>query len=431
MSDPTYDLSNGTTVTNTNLAQNAYLIGEAIYARTLNTSAWDAMIPKSALPTGVGEALTSLMYDVSLPTMTANGSDVGATWTQVASSLLGSNNHNTLTDEQVNAGAGVGVIGTATGMSYVKFNKILRDYYLKTAKIQSPWFSVQDFRTAANIKKQWAAMLKALTNVTKWTWERRHQEEYERVCGRLIACKTSSTLLSSTVHDKSDNAVSFTGYNLTDLDLDSTGDALIPNAYISNKITDMAYDFLQLMSPADEAYGSVDGAPIWCLVLSGDASYALKKESGIADDVRQSTMVDQLIKPLGVSTSFRGFYHMTRPDMPRFTVSNGELTRVEPRTSTGAFNASYLTAPYEAAYVVHKSVMEAQVPDTTAGPAGAVISPQNYRGDWQWICNKDNSVNILGDKGYFLGQLACATKPVDVDNGFVILFQRTVTTPAA
>ena len=86
--NPTYTLTDGTTAVNTNLAQNAYLIGDAIYAKTLNTSQWDAMIQKTPLPTGVGEALTSMIYDVSLPTTTVNGTTVGLNWTKNSANAL-------------------------------------------------------------------------------------------------------------------------------------------------------------------------------------------------------------------------------------------------------------------------------------------------------------------------------------------------------
>lgn len=451
--DPTYTLTDGTTVTNNNLAQNAYLIGEAIKAKSLNTDKWDAMIPKSVLPTGVGENLTSLVYDASLPTTSANGSTVGANWTRVADSFLSANALNSATDEQVIAGAGVGTIGTATPYSYVKFTKVLKDYQLNETLLKTPWFHLNDFRTAANVAKQWAAITNAMTKVVKWTWSRWAQESYEKICGNLVCCKTSSTPIRDTVDIKTtyvdpvtgSAATSGTANNpfyrlpLTALDFNTSGSGdtdILPNAYISNKILDRLWNRLQILTPPEEAYGMDNGAPVFCLVLSTDASYALKTESGNRDDVRKSSMVDQLIKPLGIDSSFRGFYHMVQPDMPRFNESGGDgtsgiLTRVEPLTSTGAYNTDYDTATYEAAYVVHKSVMEAQVPGPVNAPAGVSFNPQNYKGEWNWCNIRDAIINPLGDKGFFLGQLACANKPVQHEYGYVILFKRTVTTPAA
>lgn len=445
--NPTYSLSAGDDI-NSNLMQNAYLIGDAIYAKTLNTSKWDAMIPKTTLPTGVGEALTSMVFDVSLPTTAANGSTVGLNWTKNSATALSANALNSSTDEQVLAGAAVDYVSNTDGMSYAKFTKVLRDYSLDITHIRAPWMDVAEFRTAANITKQISALMKALTGVVKWGWERRFQESYEKLAGNLVPCLTASTPILDTVDIftgvtdpvTGSAATSGTANNpfyrlaLTDLDFNTSGASnadVLPTAYVSNKILDRIYTRLQILTPPEEAYGMDNGAPVFCLVCSTDASLAIKTETGIRDDVRKSSMVNSLIKPLGISESFRGFYHMTQPDMPRFTETNGQLVRVEPLTSTGAFNSAYDSATYEAAYVVHKEVMEAQIPQPTVTAPGVSFDPVNYRGDWKWLNIKDNAVNLLGDKGFFFGTLACANKPKNIEYAYVILFKRTSTTPAA
>ena len=451
--NPTYTLTDGTVAINTNIAQNAYLIGDAIYTKTLNTSYWDAMIHKTNLPTGVGEALTSLIYDVSLPTTTVNGATVGLNWTKNSATALSANALNSATDEQVIAGAGVDTIGTETaaGLSFVKFTKVLRDYSLDITHIRAPWMDVNDFRTAANVVKQIAALMKALTGTVKWGWERRFQDSYEEMCSNLVPCLTTDTPILTTVDIKTGIIDPVTGsaategtannpfyrLALTDLDLNTSGASnadVLPTAYVSNKIMDRIWNRLRILTPPDEAYGMDNGAPIFCAVLSTDASFALKTESGFRDDVRKSTMVSSLIKPLGIQESFRGFYHMTSPDMPRFTQTNGQPVRVEPLTSTGAYNSAYDTADYEALYIVHKEVMEAQIPQPTVTAPGVSFDPVSYRGDWKWVNNKDNNANLLGDKGFFFGTLACANKPKNVEYGYVVLYKRYgtgSTTPAA
>ena len=59
------------------------------------------------------------------------------------------------------------------------------------------------------------------------------------------------------------------------------------------------------------------------------------------------------------------------------------------------------------------------------------FDPVSYMGDWDWVNNKDNTVNILGDKGFYIGSLASAIKPKNYEYGYVILFKRDSTTPAA
>lgn len=446
----TTTLTDGTTSVNTALAQNAYLISGEIYTTNLNTDFWDAMLPKSTLPTGVGEALVSLIYNASLPTTTAGGSTVGLNWTPVKGSALAANSLNTVTPDQVVAGAGVDTKGTlnTSGLSFVTFNKTLQDYGLDITHIRAPWMDANDFRTAAQVVQQVAALTQILAETVKWGWDRRHQESYEKGCGCFVPCLTASTPILTTVDIKTGKIDPVTGsaategtannpfyrLALTDMDLNTSGASnadVIPTAYISNKIMDKIWNRLWLTSSAADAYGKDNAKPVWCAVMSSDASYALKTESGIRDDVRKSTMVDSLIKPLGIEESFRGFYHMVLPDMPRFTESSGALTRIEPLDALGDANPLYDTATYEALYIVHKKVMEVQVPGPTVTSPGISLDPVSYRGEWKWVNNKDNVANLLGDKGFFFGTMAAANKPIKPVRGFVVLFKRTVTTPAA
>lgn len=433
----TYVLSAGTDNIDTQLAMNAYTIGESIYAKTLNSSQWNALTPKTALPTGMGDRLTSLLYDASLPTTTANGSTVGVNWTAIGADPLGANSLNASTSEQVLAGATQETIGTLDPMSYAKWTKKLLEYGLEITRIQSPWLDVNDFRTAAGVIKQTAAIMKALKGTVQWAWERRYQESFEKVAGNLVPFLTTGTPILSTVDGDGDNTAddTFFGETLTSgLKLTTSGASnadVTPTANISNAILDKIHNRLRIITSIDDAWGIDNGQPVYALYLSTDASLRLKRESGIRDDVRKSSMVDSLIKPLGIQESFRGFYHLTDPAMPRFTISGGVLTRVEPLDASGNYRAAYDTAPYEAAYVIHKEVLESQVPEPNVTAPGVKFDPVSYMGDWNWVNNKDNTVNILGDKGFYLGSLACAIKPKNYEYGYVLLFARNVETPAA
>lgn len=443
--DPSYHLTTDGTVNgtpdgliniSTNLAMNSYVIGDAIYAKTLNTSFWNSLTPKTNLPTGQGDKLVSLVYDPSLPTTTAGGETVGVNWVAVGADPLAAVALNTATTSQVNAGANESVVGAKEGLSFAKWTKKMLDYALYITRIQSPWLDVNDFRTAAGIQKQTAALMKALVGTVRWGWERRHQEEFEKVAGNFVPCLTASTPILTTVDHDTDATADdiFYGLPVAGMDLVTSGAAnanVTPTAYVSNAILDKIHNRLRILTSPDEAWGIDNGQPVYALVISTDASLAIKRESGIRDDVRKSSMVDSLIKPLGINESFRGFYHMTLPDMPRFNIVSDELVRVEPLDASGNYNAAYDTALYEAAYVVHKEVLECQVPTPNVTAPGVTFNPVNYMGDWAWVNNKDNTVNILGDKGFYYGTLASATKPKNYEYGYVILFLRTSTTPAA
>ncbi len=425
------DFSNsGTADIDQVLAQNAFVIGDQIYANTLNTSRWYAVIPKAPLPIGMGDNLTSLIYDKSIPTTsTSDLTAIGVTWSRVGTEITSAQQLNTSVQDQPNHYAANETIGSTAGQSYIRWSKKLRSYFLETARIKSPYVDINDIRSAASLAKQTSAIMEALTDATKWTWERRYQESYERLCANVVPCLTSSTPILDTVDASAGDVAEdpFFGVNLTALDFRYSGASnadVTPTATLSNKILDRIKTRLDLMTSANDAYGMDNGKPVYCLMIGDDASYALKTESGIRDDVRKSSRVDTLLKPLGVDESFRGFYHMCLPDPPRFTMASGVLTRVEPRTALGAYNSAYDSAPYEAAYVVHKGVMEAQVPPPNVAAPGFKFDPVNYAGEFNWLNIQDEIKNPLKTIGFFLGTFACANLPKKVEHGYTIIFKR-------
>lgn len=433
----TYTLTDGTTNISTMLAQNAYVIGESIYNKTLYVSNWNAVTPKTALPTGMGEALTSLIYDAAIPTTSANGNTVGANWVAAGADILGSTSLNTSTDGQVVAGAGGETIGVSDPMSYFKNTKILRSYGLDLTRIKSPWFDVNDLRTAAGLQKQVAAIIKSMSQATKWVLERRYQDQWEKLAANLVPCLAAGTPIRTTVDSSaSDNTTAdndFYGLNLTGVDFRYSGSGntdVTPDAYISNAVMDRIYTRLKITAPVEDAYGMDNGKPVFALVIGDQASLALRQEAGYRDDFRDSSMVDMLLKPLGVNQSFRGFYHLCDPTMPRFTISSGVLTRVEPLNEKGQYNSAYDTADYEAFYVLHKEGLEAQVPPPNVSAPGFNFDPVRYTGEFAFVNNKDNTVNLLGDKGFFLSTIGSAMKPKEVEFVYVGLFKRTSTTLA-
>lgn len=441
MSDYT---NSGTADIDNILAQNAFLIGPLIHRETLNTESWDALIPKGKLPVGAGDSLSSLIYNRSLPTTTAGGSTVGANWARLGTEIVAANAFTPTEGQLIEGAAGetIGSVATAR-IAYVKFLKRMRNYYLSAASIKSPYIDVHTLRTAAAVEQQLGAIQGILKDVTAWTWSRRHESEYERNSGCFVPCLTASTSPILTTVDIRTGAIDpdtgsaatggtannpFFGLNLVDLELNTSGAAnadVVPTGFISNAVLDRIYNRLARTTDHSKAYGKSDmGRPVFALQIGSDASLALMRESGIRDDVRKSSMVDTLLKPLGVDGSFRGFYHMTCDLPPRFTESGGVLTRVEPFDADGEFNAAYDSATFEAAYVVHKDVMECQVPEPTVSGPGVSFDPVNYRGEFQWLNIKNETTNPLGTIGFFYGTLASASKPIKVQNGFTILFRR-------
>jgi hypothetical protein len=55
----------------------------------------------------------------------------------------------------------------------------------------------------------------------------------------------------------------------------------------------------------------------------------------------------------------------------------------------------------------------------------------SYKGDFKWTNILDGLTNPDGTIGYFRGIMASASKPIKTDFGYVILFKRDSSTPAA
>ena len=294
-----------------------------------------------------------------------------------------------------------------------------------------------------------------MTQVTRNTWETRYRDEFDKVAANVAFCLASASVISGTSNVST--GASFEGISTVDIDLtsvDYTNDGasnavdLTPTANISNAILDKVYFQLIRGGAGSNAYGRENGRPVFALVLSSEASYQLQTEAGFRDDVRyNNAKVSDLIAPLGIEKSFRGFYHLIDDLAPRFEqdpdtdgggsedIADGTLNLVEPYTvsakGVATPNASYESASYEAAFVLHPEVCEAQIPNPMTGSNGISFDPVNYRGKFDWKNIANEVTNPDGTIGFFRGVLASATKPIKTEFGYVILFKRDSSTPAA
>jgi hypothetical protein len=423
-----FSQTDANTAIDTVLTQEANRIGQDIHRRTLHVSPWMDLIKQTAFPDGMGYTLGTLIYDRALPTTTANGSTLGTNWIDVgganADSLVTSSTLDQIItgSKDTNIGAGT---NNANGKSFISFARQLKQYSLKRATVESPRINVEDLRFAAYRTEQLRAVMDALTDATKYSWEERYRDEYDRICANYVICEPTGTVITST--GKEGNASA-------DIDFGAAG--ATPSANISNKVLDSIYFRLVRAGAGTNAYGRENARPVFALVCSSEASYALQTEAGFRDDVRyNNAKVSELIAPLGVEKSFRGFYHLIDDLAPRYTDDgDGNLTRVLPYTASSGVvtpNASYETAPIEAAYILHQDVMESQIPEPVSGSNGLTFDPVNYRGKFAWKNIPSIDLNPDGTVGFFRGVLASASKPIKTEFGFVVLFARTSATPAA
>ena len=446
--------SSGLDNINTLLAEEANRIGSDIYKATLHTSPWMDLIKKSAFPDEMGYQLTSLVYDRSIPHTNVNGSSAGVLWQDVAvnqasanafgttSKVLGEQN---IEDAALNFQAGRGSQGAngstpTTNAAYVQFSKKMKQYNLKKASIESPNIGLDDLRFAAQRQSQLSAIMDLMAESTRYTWENRYRDEFDRLSANVVPCLSASTKILSTIDADTDGAADdlFEGKNVGDLDFATSGAGnsdVTPTANISNAVLDKIYYSLIRKGAGNNAYGRENGRPVFALVCSSEASYQLQTEAGFRDDVRyNAAKVSDLIAPLGIEKAFRGFYHLVDDLAPRFSISGSTTTRVDPYTISGGItsvNGSYDDADYEVAYVLHPEVMESQIPNPFTGANGISFDATQYTGDFKWLNIPDRNTNPDGSIGFFRGVLASASKPIKTDFGYAIIFKRTSSTPAA
>jgi len=444
-----------TTAIDTILAEEANRIGSDIHKRVTHTSPWIDLVKKSAFPDGMGYKLTTLVYDRALPTTDADGDDLmggGAGWNDVGSVAAANEFGASMLDQPIADAADSvqGANGPGTSSSgldssgdkrnYVNFSKVIKQYNIKRAILESPRISVDDLRYAAHRQEQLRAVMDSLSESTRWSWENRYRSEFDRLSDNTVACKASSgttftvgnegTLLQdqTTVGTVTDNSAGVAD-DASDL---VTGD-------ISNAVLDKIRNQLIRKGAGHNAYGRENGAPVFALVLSSEASYGLMTESSdIRQDIRyNNSKVSDLIAPLGIEQSFRGFYHLIDDLAPRYAVALGggqsagnTLDIVHPYKVTNGIvtdNPDYDNAPFEAAFVLHPEVYESQIPAPFSGASGVNFDPVQYTGEFKWKNILSESANPDGTIGFFRGVLASASKPIKTEYGYTIIFKRNTT----
>ena len=447
----------GITAIDAALVQEAGRIGADIHKRTLHTSAWMDLIKQSPFPEGMGYTQQTMIYDRALPTTGTDGNSAGVNWHDIAITETSSSlNTSETVGTQLLSGAANQFAGNNGGdaaspatdlaqdqRSYINFSRKLKPYTLRRATVESPKISLEDLRYAVYRQDQLRAIMDLMTEATAYTWENRYRDEYERLAGNLVSAQTAGSVVSSVVDGNGDgtSAQAFEDVSVAgamDLTTSGVGNTDIsPDANISNALLDKVYYQNVRKGAGRDAYGRENGRPVFALVCSSEASYALQTESGFRDDVRyNAAKVSELIAPLGVEKSFRGYYHMVDDLAPRYTIDagTGVLTRVLPYTTASgivADNPAYEVAPIEAAFILHSEVMESQIPNPFSGSNGLSFNACDYKGKFNWLNIAHEDKNPDGTTGFFRGILASASKPIKTEFGYVVLFKRDSATPAA
>jgi hypothetical protein len=387
-------------------------IGPDIHRKVLDTSVWLKLTKQESWPDEMGETISVLTYGRSLPTVSGNsGGDITSTWNNVS--------FNTVVNDPSNC---------VPQASVIEFQHYLRTYNLQQTALESPPLCINDLRYSFKRKEQLSNIFDILTENVAYSWKERYRNEYVRLAeNKGIAAHTGLTFATT-----------------------MPTPTAAPAATLTQAMLDSVYLRLVRDGAGLNPLGRADGRPEFGVILGSEASMNLIRDNdgNVRYDFRYSTRANELLNPLGIDRSYRGFYHMVDDFAPRFNYvldSNAQVAGNQPAwvrvypyikdTSPNSrgwiVNPAYETAEYEDAIVYHRDVFVSMVPKPITAPGGNTkFDPVVYKGDFRWLNIQDRTLNPDKTIGYFRSVMSNGSKPLKPEYGYVIRFKRSGTTSA-
>jgi hypothetical protein len=184
---------------------------------------------------------------------------------------------------------------------------------------------------------------------------------------------------------------------------------------------------------------SSDG-PVFPLYIGLEASQRIAQNNpAFRDDLRYADMGSgtgaELLKRIGANRVIKNFRHVPNLFPPRFTYGGGKYTLVQPFTSTSgtkgtvfSVNPSWVSAPYEAAFVVTPYVFKSHIVRPVNRVGDLSWMPTNYMGEWQWVTGAYkldvDCADPLEKKGQHYAEFIHAPEPIFTNQGMTIIFRR-------
>ena len=379
-------------------------IGADIYRKTLNTSPWTTLVKQEAWPDEMGTTVNVLIYERTLP---ASGGSI--TFSDVAYNGVG-----TQVIGATPSGSAVGPGTCAVAGNDLGFAQTLRTYNLQQAAINSPDICLNDLRFPVRRQEQLRNIMSVLSENTQYAWENRYRDEYVRLANYNVNANQSE-LLAANGQTKG-----------------SFSTSALPTSRLTQGILRYFYSRLIRDGAGQNAYGKENGAPVFLLVTSPEASDDLiKLNADIRQDLRYAKP-SELIQPLGVERSYAGFYHLVDTMTPRYDLVGGAFVRRNPYATDASAskgtryipNPAYYTAEYEDSIIFHPDVFTSLVAKPISTTGGMAFDPQSYRGDFRWRNIPSRDCNPDGTIGFFRAIFSSGSKPVRPELGVVIRHKR-------
>lgn len=452
------------------LVEEAGRISEDMYRNTIDTTVWLKLFPQEQWDDEMGDTVSVLTYERTLPTGTQVWSPINSESTKFC-----------VPDKTV--------ISSAT---------TTQTYGLAHTAVESDPLCINDVRLSFRFREQLANVYANLTENTALLWRDRNRSEYFRLANhKIVAQKTSTGVLS-----RNYGKPFMPGF------INPTGAG---NPTAVSRLTQGILDAVRMQLITDGAgmnpMGRENGAPIFTLITSAETSDKILREAAIREDFRNSSRVNELLQPLGVERAYRGYYHVidtfpsrwngvARSETSSLVHTTGVLTittadgldvgaevnyntggtaqllRVVSKTNSTTYvvesltgtpltsvssgtiaytawvpvpayiseslwdgkktgtsrwvvNPAYFTAEYEDSYIYHQEVMKVLIPRPLTNAGSSVsFNAQTYRGDFKWMNIQDRIENPDGSWGFFRGLLASASKPGRNQFGYVIRHRR-------
>jgi hypothetical protein len=366
------------------LATESGRIGPDIYKKSLNTSPWLKLVEQETWPDQMGYEVSVLTYSRSLP-------ETALSWGNVGFST------------------GTGSGSCVPSASVVNFYQKLATYNLQQTAIQSPAICVNDLRYSWRAKDQLSHVFRILTENTSYAWKNRYRDEYVRIANHKMVVTSALP----------ENSAAFP--------------TTIPTSKLVQPVLDKVRMSLIRDGAGNDPLGRENGTPVFGLICSSETSYDLIRSiSTDREDYRYSTKANDLLAPLGVERTYKGYYHIIDDFMPRYNFVSGAWVEVQPyvKQTVGGVtewvvNPAYEGAHFEVSIVFHKDVFKSVIPAPITNPGGNTkFDAVSYRGDFKWLNIRDRNENPDGTIGYFRGVLSSGSKPVRPEWGYAIMHAR-------
>lgn len=310
---------------------------------------------------------------------------------------------------------GTGNSACVTNCTTINDGYINRNFHLVQDCYQTRPFCLTDLQFSFRAQEMAANLQKNIQQFTAVRWSDWYR--LQNIC--MIDTKVS-TGSGSNFDTSSDSLCNFTGVDL-------------PTSVLSWSHLNCLYD--QQIRLGAEPVGYSEGQPLFALTTGPALKRRLFQTNTLVRDTVNFGDAFQNFTARGINTSINGFIPNVDDFMIRYRADG--VTKIYPTINTNATkgrkfiaNPDYQSvakgglAVYETFTIMPMNVYEVKV--RPSGPTsfdGMTFDPQNYVGDPQWINNRDNCENKLGNIGYYLMQLAMAAKPVRPEVGITGITQ--------